>query len=115
VTKKVASILEESRLLDVRHAVLAYSETGTNSPPTAWELHMPKHHDTSRLNRRGRHWEELESLPERLLTPSELRQRRAELASEMIALLLGDEELTRQPRQVLLKIYATLGTIKSQL
>lgn len=57
----------------------------------------------------------LEPLPAPLLTASEVRRRRLELAEEMVQLVLAGDELAARPRQVLQKVFASLGTVRRQL
>jgi hypothetical protein len=60
-------------------------------------------------------WDHLEPLARPLLTPGEIRQKRTELAVEMIELLMADNELVGRPRQVLERIHASLETVRRQL
>ena len=50
-----------------------------------------------------------------VLSPEQVRQKRAELACEMVQLLLDDTELGKRPRQALQKISISLGDIRRLL
>jgi hypothetical protein len=63
----------------------------------------------------GKSWESLEPLPAPLLTPGEVRRKRLELAQEMLTLLLGDDGIGTRPRQALLRISTSLGTVRRLL
>jgi hypothetical protein len=57
----------------------------------------------------------LEPLPTPLLTPEQIRVKRAELAAEMVELLLGEENLKAKPRRTLEGIYSSLRQFRRQL
>jgi hypothetical protein len=63
----------------------------------------------------GKSWNSLEPLPAPLLTESEVRRRRLELCEEMLQLVLADGGLAARPRQTLVRIHASLGTVRRQL
>jgi hypothetical protein len=66
-------------------------------------------------NRHSGHWDELEPLSTPVLTPEQIRQKRIELAAEMLALVLDDDELGTRPRRTLQGIFTSLGSVRSQL
>jgi hypothetical protein len=79
---------------------------------------MPRKYRQSRTvihNRTSEQWDQLTPLPMPVLTPGQIRQKRLELAQEMLGLLLGDDGLGTRPRQTLERVYATLGDIRRQL
>ena len=63
----------------------------------------------------GKSWGDLEPLPAPALSPEEIRLKRAELAAEMIQLLLSDAALGKRPRAALQRISTSLGDIRRLL
>ena len=51
---------------------------------------MPRHHNSSRYRREGRHWHELEPLPAPLLTRQQVQTKRLELIVELAELVITD-------------------------
>jgi hypothetical protein len=79
---------------------------------------MPRRYRHSRAaihDRESANWDDLTPLPMPVLFPGEIRRKRFELMQEMLGLLLGDAELAARPRQTLLKISASLGSVRRQL
>jgi hypothetical protein len=63
----------------------------------------------------GKSWGELTPIYTPQLTDDEIRQRRLELAQEMVELMLADGALASRPRQALVRIHTSLGIIRRQL
>jgi hypothetical protein len=57
----------------------------------------------------------LEALPTPVLTPDQVRRKRAELACEMVQLILGEATLKAKPRRVLEGVYNGLRQFRRQL
>jgi hypothetical protein len=79
---------------------------------------MPRkyHHSRTAIHaRESTGWDSLEPLARPLLTSGEIRQKRAELAVEMIELLLADGELAGRPRRTLEQVFASLGSVRRLL
>jgi hypothetical protein len=57
----------------------------------------------------------LEPLPAPLLSPEQIRVKRAELACEMVELLLGESDLKARPRRTLEDVYSSLRKFRRQL
>jgi hypothetical protein len=78
---------------------------------------MPRRyrHSLARTHRReSASWDQ-EPLPAPLLTPEQIRVKRAELAAEMVELLLQEESLKARPRCTLEGIYSNLRQFRRQL
>jgi len=58
---------------------------------------------------------DLEPLSAPLLTPEQIRVKRLELCEEMLGLLLDDDGLASRPRQALLRISTSLGSVRRLL
>jgi hypothetical protein len=70
---------------------------------------MPRSRSWSGESRNpGKSWDNLEALPAPLLTPEQIRVKRAELAAEMVELMLGEESLKAKPQRTLEGIYSSL-------
>jgi hypothetical protein len=74
-----------------------------------------RHSKAAIHERESANWDQLEPLSTPPLGPGEIRRKRAELACEMVTLLLGDGELGRQSRQTLERIYTSLESVRRQL
>jgi hypothetical protein len=57
----------------------------------------------------------LDPLPAPVLTPEQIRAKRAELACEMVELLLGEANLKAKPRRTLEGIASSLRLFRRQL
>jgi hypothetical protein len=63
----------------------------------------------------GKSWGELEPLAAPSLSAEQIRAKRAELACEMVELLLGEANLRGKPRRTLEGIYSSLRQFRRQL
>jgi len=75
---------------------------------------MPRRWSAESVNA-GKSWDSLEALPAPVLTPEQIRVKRAELAVEMVELLLGEEGLKAKPRRTLENIHTSLRRFRRQL
>jgi hypothetical protein len=63
----------------------------------------------------GKSWGELEPVYAPVLTESEIRLRRLELAAEMLELVLSEDSLPTKPKRTLQGIYSSLRQFRRQL
>lgn len=76
---------------------------------------MPRSRWSAESRNPGKSWDSLEALPAPVLTPEQIRVKRAELAAEMVELLLTDTALGKKPRAALQRISVSLGDIRRLL
>jgi hypothetical protein len=74
-----------------------------------------RHSKAAIHDRHGAQWDNLEPLYTMPLSPEQIREKRLELAQEMLTLLLGDGELAKRPRQALQRISTSLGDLRRLL
>jgi hypothetical protein len=72
-------------------------------------------HSKASIHNRQSDWDQLEPLYTLPLSPDQIREKRIELAQEILGLLLADTALAKRPRQALERISVSLGDIRRLL